>query len=114
MSKQLYTEIGDRIANLRHEQKLTQEQLAESMDISIKHLSEVERGLTCFSLEKLVALCSVLSTDLDYLIRGIDHRIKEESNTPPYILALFNSDDENKKQLLSDYLLIFKKIYEQK
>lgn len=113
MSKELYSDIGDRIAQLRHEQKLTQEQLAEIMDISIKHLSEVERGLTCFSLEKLVTLCSILSTDLDYLIRGIDHRKNTESNTPTYILDLFNSDDENKKQLLSDYLLIFKKIYEQ-
>lgn len=114
MSKELYRDIGDRIAQLRHEQKLTQEQLAESMDISIKHLSEVERGLTCFSLEKLVTLCDVLSTDLDYLIRGVDHRLKEESNTPSYVLALFNSDDANKKQLLADYLLIFKKIYDQK
>lgn len=83
--KSLHKNIGQRIALLRQENHITQAQLAELLDISIKHCSEVERGLACLSLEKLVALCSILSTDLDYLVRGIDKRPSDEMNIPFYI-----------------------------
>ena len=51
--KKLYQDIGKRIAKLRKENKMTQSQLAEILDISVKHVSEIERGITCLSLEKL-------------------------------------------------------------
>ena len=107
-----YMEIGKRISALRQEQKITQAQLAEKLDISIKHCSEVERGLSCLSLEKLVLLCPILSTDLDYLVRGIDKRNINESNIPAYVYDIFNSNDNNKTELLQEYLLLFKKIVE--
>lgn len=110
----LYIDIGSRIAQLRHENRLTQAQLAEKLDISIKHMSECERGITCLSLEKLVLLCEILSTDMDYLIRGIDHRAEEEADIPGYIVELFRSDDEAQKKLLQEYFLLFKKIRENK
>lgn len=106
----LYHDIGNRIATLRRESKLTQTQLAEYLDISIKHCSECERGLSCLSLEKMLILCDVLSTDLDYLIRGIDKRNKTESNVPAYILEFFNSSDEHQKEVFKDYFLFFKKM----
>lgn len=112
--KKLYKEIGQRIALLRQENKITQAQLAEELDISTKHCSEVERGLSSLSLEKLIVLCSILSTDLDYLLRGIDKHSSSESNIPLYIVDLFNTDDTQQKELLQDYLLLFKKIYGKK
>lgn len=42
----LYVNIGTRISKLRHKHKLTQAQLSERLGITIKHLSESERGLT--------------------------------------------------------------------
>ncbi|MCM1498825.1 MAG: helix-turn-helix transcriptional regulator [Clostridium sp.] len=108
----LYKEIGQRIAALRQENQITQAQLAEKLDISIKHCSEVERGLAGLSLEKLIALCPILSTDLDYLLRGIEKRAPSESNVPNYILNLFNSNDAKQKKLLQEYLILFKQIYD--
>lgn len=110
----LYKEIGHRISTLRQENKITQAQLAEKLDISVKHCSEVERGLSCLSLEKLIALCSILSTDLDYLIRGIDKRNLSDSNIPIFVYELFNSNDTQKIELLHDYLIMFKRISENK
>lgn len=110
--KKLYKEIGQRITLLRQEHKLTQAQLAEALDISTKHCSEVERGLSSLSIEKLILLCSILSTDLDYLLRGIHKHTSNECNIPLYIIDLFNTDDVRQKELLQDYLLLFKKIYE--
>lgn len=108
----LYNEIGQRINVLRLENGLTQAQLAEALDISTKHMSEVERGLSSLSIEKFVQLCDILSTDLDYLIRGLDRRSGQESAVPTYILNLFNSDDEATKQLLKEYMLLFRKLRE--
>ncbi len=110
----LYKAIGGRIAALRRENQITQAALAEQLDISVKHLSEVERGITCLSLEKLVTVCTILSTSMDYLIHGIDHRGPETRNIPGYILELFSSDDETQKQLLQQTILLFKKTYHHK
>ena len=107
----LHKDIGQRIALLRQENHITQAQLAEKLDISVKHCSEVERGLSCLSLEKLVSLCSILSTNLDYLIRGIDNRTSEESAIPAYLLEIFRTGDSYEKECLQDYLRLFKKIY---
>ena len=48
----LNVQIGKNIAALRKSQKMTQEELAEELNISIKHCSSVERGKSCLSLEK--------------------------------------------------------------
>ncbi|MGN0242586.1 MAG: helix-turn-helix domain-containing protein [Lachnospiraceae bacterium] len=106
----LHAEIGQRIASLRRKHNITQSQLAEKLDISVKHCSEVERGLSCLSLEKLVALCHILSTDMDYLVRGKDKRTSAESNVPPIVVELFDTADNSKKELLQEYILLFKKI----
>ena len=111
--KSLHKNIGQRIALLRQENHITQAQLAELLDISIKHCSEVERGLACLSLEKLVALCSILSTDLDYLVRGIDKRPSDEMNIPSYITKIFDTGDNNQKELLQGSLLLSNKIPQQ-
>lgn len=63
-------EIGNRIANARLEKGLTQEQLAERLDISNNFLSVVETGKRKFSLDKLIAVANELDLSLDYLIYG--------------------------------------------
>lgn len=108
----LRKEIGHRITMLRYENEITQAQLAELLDISVKHCSEVERGIAGLSLEKLVSLCTIFSTNLDYLVRGIDNRNPEESNIPFFIFKLFNTKNQQKKELLQEYILLFKKLSE--
>ncbi|MDE5715589.1 MAG: helix-turn-helix domain-containing protein [Anaeroplasmataceae bacterium] len=41
------TQIGKRIAELRHESGYTQEELAELMKISARALSDIENGKSC-------------------------------------------------------------------
>lgn len=64
--------LGERLRQQRKLLSLTQEQLAERLDISIKHYSEAERGLTGMSVENLIKVSEVLQISLDYLIKGID------------------------------------------
>ena len=43
-NKQIYTKIGIRIRNARRRKHLTQEQLAEILGISSKHIGNIETG----------------------------------------------------------------------
>lgn len=64
-------DMGLRIKEKRKSLKLTQEEIAEMLDISVKHFSEVERGLTGLSLENLIRLSNILGVSIDYLVNGI-------------------------------------------
>lgn len=64
--------MGQRIRLQRKKRKFTQENMAEFLDISVKHYSEVERGITGLSVEKLIELSNIFGTSLDYLVKGVD------------------------------------------
>ncbi len=62
--------MGLRIKEQRKRLKLTQEETAEMLDISVKHFSEVERGLTGLSVDNLIKLSNIFGVSLDYLVKG--------------------------------------------
>ena len=63
-------EMGKRLKEKRKALGLTQEQLAEKLNISIKHYGGVERGIAGLSIENLIELSNILGVSLDYLIKG--------------------------------------------
>ena len=67
-----YEAIGYRIRAKRKEMKLTQEQLAEKVDVSPSHIGEIERATSICSLAVLVRIADALELNLDSLIRGIN------------------------------------------
>lgn len=70
--KQLdYVEIGKRIKIKRNELKITQEKLAEEIDVSPSYISEIERGTSISSLATIFNIANVLALNLDYLICGV-------------------------------------------
>lgn len=73
-------DMGHRIKYQRKLLKFTQEEMAEQLGISVKHFSEVERGLTGLSIENLVKLSRILGMSLDYMIKGEGENEKWESS----------------------------------
>ena len=63
-----YKLIGSRIKEQRKSLNLTQERLAEQLDVSVGYVSQVERGITKISLDLLGAISTVLSCDIASLI----------------------------------------------
>ena len=61
--------IGDRIKETRRIRGLTQEQLAEKVDITLEYISQIERGLKIPSMQVFIKLVEVLDASADYLIR---------------------------------------------
>lgn len=50
--------------------RLTQEQLAEQMDISIQMISNLERGVKAIRIDNLIRLSQTLNISTDYILTG--------------------------------------------
>lgn len=61
-------EMGQRIAKQRRIKGLTQEKLAEKVDISVVYLSGIEAGNKIASLKIMLAIANELEMSLDYMI----------------------------------------------
>lgn len=61
--------MGDRIREARKEKELTQEQLAELLDMSVESVSHIERGSRLPSMQVFIRLIEVLNVSADYLLR---------------------------------------------
>jgi len=70
-----YIELGKRIKAARLAAKLTQEQLAEKINLSSGHCAHVERGTSKVSLSALVAIANALNTTPDKLLLDSSHDI---------------------------------------
>lgn len=62
--------IGKLIHSLRKEQQLTQQQLADRMNISDKAISKWERGLGCPDVSLLPELSGIFGVNLEELLSG--------------------------------------------
>ena len=72
--------IGKFIAEKRKEEKLTQEQLAEKLNISKNAVSKWERGLNLPDVSIMQELCKILKITLNELFIGekiLDEQYKE-------------------------------------
>ena len=70
MSNTDLKDIGKRIQQKRKQSGLTQEQLAEKMNVSVQMISNLERGNKAVRIENLVNLCQILSVSTDYILLG--------------------------------------------
>lgn len=61
---------GKRIQDMRNSIGLTQDQLAEKLNIATSTLGNIERGSKGISIDLAVEFCIVLDVSLDYLILG--------------------------------------------
>lgn len=64
-------ETGKRIQELRREQGLTQVELAEQLQISLRYLQKLESGERGGSIEVLAEISLIFHVSLDYIILGI-------------------------------------------
>lgn len=66
--KEINIILGEKVKICRKEKKLTREQLAEKIDVSVRFLADVEGGFVGVSLTTLKQLCDELCVSADYLI----------------------------------------------
>ena len=68
-----YTFLGKRIREERLRLNLTQEHLAEDINISTAYLGQIERGERHITLDKLIPLAERLGVSVDFLLSDYIH-----------------------------------------
>lgn len=91
-----YNIIGERLKKARTDKKLTQEKLAEKLDVSIAFLSRIERGSSHISLKRLSQICDILGISEGSILNG------SSNNSSTYLSSEFdnlirNSSPEKQK-----------------
>lgn len=67
-----YKLLGERIKTQRLSKGTTQEHFAEHMNVSVGYISQMERGITKISLERLALVSDYLGCDMTLLLDGIN------------------------------------------
>lgn len=63
--------FAKRVKEARNRKNLTQEQLAEKLSISVKHMGAIEQGTKLCSVEIIVEISEQLEVSTDYLLKGM-------------------------------------------
>ena len=63
-------EIGDRIRDYRQRNGISQQEFAETIDISVNFLSEIENGRKGMSFETLYTICKKYNIPSDLILFG--------------------------------------------
>lgn len=64
-----YVALGTRIKNKRLEQNLTQEQVAEQVELSAVYIGQIERGERKMTIETLVKIANCLNSSIEELLK---------------------------------------------
>lgn len=75
-----YTLLGKRIREERLRLNLTQEKLAEEVNISTAYLGQIERGERSLTLDKLILLANRLGVTVDFLLSDYVIALEDDLN----------------------------------
>ncbi len=92
--------FSEKLQTLRKENKMSQEQLADMMDVSRQAVSKWESGSAYPEMDKLLTLCKIFNCSLDDLTNDEVTEINVEKNTKPNI-----------KNIVESFFVFIKKIY---
>ncbi|MBQ7794420.1 MAG: helix-turn-helix transcriptional regulator [Clostridia bacterium] len=65
--------IGERLKKYRKENKLTQNDIANKLEMSLNFYGDIERGKCRLSIEKIILVYERLGIDPTYLLTGEEH-----------------------------------------
>ena len=93
-----YKLIGERIKKARKNKGMTQELLAERLNVSIGYVSQVERGITKISLDLLGAISSILDYDVSFFVS--ESAVNSNEYMESEIVAELRKLDNKKKKYI--------------
>lgn len=63
-----FDSIGKKLKEIRIAKGLTQEYIANAVDVNTSHISNIENGRVKISLTTLILVCNALGTTVDYVL----------------------------------------------
>lgn len=103
-----YKVIGFRIKQQRTKLNMTQDTLAELVDITTVYLSKIENGHVHPTLDLLSSICSILNCDLGTILLDISPASNNYQNER--VIQLFNSCSPQVKPIALELLEKLSKI----
>ena len=97
-----YKLIGERIKRARKAKGMTQELLAERLNVSIGYVSQVERGITKISLDLLGAISGILNTDIAHFIT--ESAISSNAYMESELISEIRKLDNRKKKFVLEMI----------
>ena len=103
MTSEELQEIGLRIAQRRKELNLTQERVADLMDVSVQMVSNLERGVKAIKIDNLIKISEILGISTDYILTG-KHTLNDH-NIMLLKLTKLSDEDFDMIDMLTEYCL---------
>ena len=109
-SDEISNVIGKRIQSARLAKNLTQEQLAESCNVSTNHISSIETGHSSCSFSLMISICNVLDITPNYIFTDF---ISSKNDTIEFadkdVLLTYQKLKPQSKEFINDAIF---KIYD--
>lgn len=103
-----YNSIGKNIRQCRLERRLSQEQLAEQVNVSANYIGMIERGEKTPSLETFLAVANALEVNADRLLwEVLKVGYQEKSNQLSQQLSALSSKDRKRILAVVDTLIAY-------
>ena len=98
--------LGKQIKMVRTSKRMTQEELAEKIDVSPTFISLVETGAKALSLSKAIELADVLKVSMDVLFQ--DNRLQQEESDIAEAAFLLQGCNRYEKEVIVDTIFALK------
>lgn len=105
-----YSQIGLRVRSFRRKKGLSQEELAEMVNISVTHMSHIETGNTKLSLPVFVALAEALEVSTDALLHD---QVTNQAAVSWEIIALLETCSPAQARCIADVVKVVRQSFDQ-
>ena len=106
MDKEFERQMGQRIRQIREQQGMTQEQLADAVGVGVTHISHIETGNSIPSLQVFVDILNALDCSADQILC-----LELEQARPQFdawIRDVFADCTDKERKLIVDIILSLK------
>ena len=101
-----YENVGNKIRERRNFLKVTQENLANDINVSASFISDIENGRRKMSLETMIKISIALKTSLDYFILDNVEDVKLKNNIKyDELKNILGTVDEKKESVFLDFAI---------
>ena len=99
--------IGERMKKARNELGLTQEKLAEAIEVSVRLISDIEQDRAKPSYEILIKICNIFNIGINQIFSK--YLNKTENRTLEYSIAGFDKLKTKDKETIENLIMYFNK-----
>lgn len=101
-----YENVGNKIRERRNFLKVTQENLANDINVSASFISDIENGRRKMSLETMIKISIALKTSLDYFVLDNFKDVKLKNKIKfDELKSILGSVDEKKESVFLDFAI---------